>query len=170
MGVALGAHIQPNSLHKDYQKRLEFILKDCRIKQGMLNGGEALVDPIIPRGVAPRHPIRKIIRHPGSPSGPHPFMGELHFDNDAKETLRQIYSVLYYLGKRYDFVDAVHRTKDLFHVRYQTVDAKCAHSFAGTVEIFQRWYCDGEILQRLRDHFHLSDRDYKIFEELLTKK
>ncbi|MDO8722808.1 MAG: hypothetical protein Q7J31_11405 [Syntrophales bacterium] len=170
MGVALGSQIQLNSLNKDYQKRLEFILKDCRIKQDMLNGRETLVDPIIPRGVTPRHPIRKIIRDPGSPSVPHPSMGELRFDNDAKKTLRQIYSVLYYLGKRYDFVDAVHRTKDMFHVRYQTVDAKCAHSFAGTVDIFQRWYQNGEILQRLRDHFHLSYNDIKIFEKLLSKK
>ncbi len=30
MGVALGSHIQPNSLNKDYQKRLEFILSECR--------------------------------------------------------------------------------------------------------------------------------------------
>lgn len=30
MGVVLGSHIQPNSLNKDYQKRLEFILSECR--------------------------------------------------------------------------------------------------------------------------------------------
>jgi hypothetical protein len=30
MGVALGSHIQPSSLNKDYQKRFEFILSECR--------------------------------------------------------------------------------------------------------------------------------------------
>jgi hypothetical protein len=29
-GVALGSHLQPNALNKDYQKRLEFILSECR--------------------------------------------------------------------------------------------------------------------------------------------
>jgi len=30
MGVALGSQLQPNSLKKDYEKRLEFILSECR--------------------------------------------------------------------------------------------------------------------------------------------
>jgi len=30
MGFDLGSHLQPNSLNKDYEKRLDFILLDCR--------------------------------------------------------------------------------------------------------------------------------------------
>jgi hypothetical protein len=30
MGAALGAHLQPNSLNNDYEKRMEFILAECR--------------------------------------------------------------------------------------------------------------------------------------------
>jgi len=30
MGVALGSQLQPNSLNKDYEKRLDFILSECR--------------------------------------------------------------------------------------------------------------------------------------------
>ena len=37
MGVALGSHIQPNSLNKDYQKRLEFILSECRRNNNLEN-------------------------------------------------------------------------------------------------------------------------------------
>jgi hypothetical protein len=170
MAIELAPHITPGSLNSDYQKKLDFIFQDCRIKQDMLNGGETFVDPIIPRGVTPRHPTRKIIRDPGIPSGSHPSIEELRFDNDAKQTLRQIYTVLYYMGKRCDFVDAVRHTKDIFKITYQAVDDKCARRFAGTVEIFQRWYRNGEILQRLRDHFHLSYNDIKIFEKLLSKK
>jgi len=84
--------------------------------------------------------------------------------------LRQIYSVIYYMKRNYDFVDAVRRTKDNFNVSYQAVDDKCARRFAGTVDIFQRWYSNGEILLRLRNHFHLSRHDYMIFEELLTRQ
>jgi len=135
MAIELSPYITPGSLNTDYQKRLDFTLKDCRIKQDASNKKTTW-----------------------------------GFENTSKETLRQIYSVLYYLGKRYDFVDAVHHTKDKFNITYQTVDDKCARRFAGTVEVFQRWYRNGEILQRLRDHFHLSSHDYKIFEELLTKK
>ena len=170
IAIELSQYITPGSLNTDYQKRLNFILKDCRIKQDKINGEKALVDPIISRGVTPHHPTRKIIRDPGSSSESHPVTEELLFDNDAKETLRQIYSVCYYMIKNHYFVDAVNKTKDHFQVRYQTVDDKCARCFAGTVEIFQRWYHNGEILKRLRDHFHLSHHDYKIFEELLSKK
>ena len=170
MAIELSPYITPGSLNTDYQKRLDFILKDCRIKQGMLNEGKALVDPITPQGVTPRHSIRKIIRDPRSSLGPYPSGGELRFDHAAKQTLRQIHSVLYYMQKNHDFIDAVRRTKDNFSITYNAVDDKCARRFAGTVEIFQRWYRNGEILQRLKDHFHFSYRDYKIFEELLTKK
>jgi len=93
-----------------------------------------------------------------------------HFDNEAKQTLRQIYSVLYYMQRNHDFVDAVRRTKDNFNIAYQSVDDKCARRFAGTVDMFQRWYRSGEILQRLKDHFHLNYHDCKNFEELLTSK
>jgi hypothetical protein len=37
MGVALGSHMQPNSLNKDYEKRLEFILSECRRNNNLEN-------------------------------------------------------------------------------------------------------------------------------------
>ena len=74
------------------------------------------------------------------------------------------------MEKDYSFVGSAHKTKDKFDITYQTVSDACARRFSGTVEIFQRWYRNGEILQRLNNHFHLSHHDYKIFEELLTKK
>jgi len=169
MAIELSPYITPGSLNTDYQKRLDFILKDCRIKQDASNKKATWVGTGEPRDNRISHPTRKIIRNVDSPTGLHP-TGSVGFENASKETLRQIYSVLYYLGKRYDFVDAVHHTKDKFNITYQAVDDKCARRFAGTVEIFQRWYRNGEILQRLRDHFHLSYHDYKIFEELLIKK
>lgn len=163
--IELSSYITPNSLDIDYQKRLDFICKDCRTKQDEFNRMSTINDLIS----YPRQPVRKIVRGTGSSSGTHPFV-TLYFDNGAKQTLREIYSVLHYMQKNYDFVDAVRRTKDNFNITYQAVDDKCARRFAGTVDVFQRWYVTGEILQKLRNHFHLSHHDYKIFEELLTKK
>jgi hypothetical protein len=45
MGVALGSHLQPNSLNKDYQKRLEFILSECR-RNHDIGLKEADLDPV----------------------------------------------------------------------------------------------------------------------------
>ena len=167
LAIELSPHITPGSLKSDYQKRLDVILKECRTKQYEHECGK--LDKPDP-GFSPRHPIRKIIRGPGSPSGSQPCREELSFDNEAKQTLRQIYSVLYYMQRNHDFVDAVRRTKDNFNIAYQSVDDKCARRFAGTVDMFQRWYRSGEILQRLKDHFHLNYHDCKNFEELLTSK
>lgn len=162
MAVELSPYVTPGTLNPDLQKRLDVLLKECRIKQSKSNG--SITHP----GSSDRRPVRKIIRGSGSPSWSHPFMEEFHFDNDAKQTLRQIYSVLYYMQRNHDFVDAVRHTKENFNIAYQSVDDKCARRFAGTVEIFQRWYRSGEILQKLKDHFHLNYHDYKIFEDLLT--
>jgi len=74
------------------------------------------------------------------------------------------------MQRNHDFVDAVRRTKDNFNITYQSVDDKCTRHFARTVEIFQRCYRSGEILQKLKDHFHLNNHDYKMFEDLLTNK
>lgn len=169
MAVELSPYITPGALNTDYQKRLDFILKDCRIKQDASSKKATWAGTSEPRDNRIPLPTRKIIRNIDSPSGLHP-SGSVAFENASKETLRQIYSVLYYMGKKYDFVAAVHHTKDEFNITYQTVDDKCARRFAGTVDIFQRWYRNGEILQRLNNHFHLSHHDYKIFKELLTKK
>jgi len=166
MAIELSPHITPGALQTDYQKRLDFILRDCRNKEDEQRRDRWDQQE---SSLNARYPIRKIIRGPGSPSGSNPF-GTLQFDNDAKQTLREIYSVLYYMQKNNDFVDAVRRTKDNFNITYQAVDDKCARRFAGTVDVFQRWYVTGEVLQKLRNHFHLSHHDYKIFEELLTKK
>ena len=168
MAIELSPSIPPGSLNPEYQKRLEVLLKECRINESKPNG-EKSDESIRQRGRLDRHPIRKIIREQGSPPRIYePQVEGLQFDNGAKQTLAQIYSVLYYMQRNHDFVDAVHRTKDNFDIAYQSVDDKCARRFAGTVDVFQRWYLSGEILQRLKDHFHLNYHDYKIFEDLLT--
>ncbi len=166
MAIELSPHITPGALQTDYQKRLDFILRDCRNKEDEQRRDRWDQQE---SSLNARYPIRKIIRGPGSPSGSNPF-GTLQFDNDAKQTLREIYSVLYYMQKNNDFVDAVRRTKDNFNITYQAVDDKCARRFAGTVDVFQRWYVTGEVLQKLRNHFHLSHHDYEIFKEMLTRK
>ena len=166
LAIELSSHITLGSLKTDYQKRLDFILKVCLTKQDELN--RQRLDGSIKHPIRPdRHPIRKIIRNPGLHPETHLPGVEPYFDNRAKETLRQIYSVIYYMQRNYDFADAVRRTKDNLNITHQTVDDKCARRFAGTVEIFQRWYRNGEILERLRNHFHLSFDDYKVFEKLL---
>jgi len=168
LAIELSSSIPPNSLDADYQRRLDVICKDCRTKQDEINR-LATSDDLMSHPSNPRQPIRKTICGKRLSSGTHPFV-TLNFDNDAKQTLREIYSVLYYMQKNYDFVDAVRRTKDNFNITYQAVDDKCARRFAGTVDVFQRWYVTGEVLQKLRNHFHLSHHDYEIFEEMLTKK
>lgn len=166
LAIELSPYIKPGTLQTDYQKRLDFILRDCRNNEDKQHGDRRDQQE---SSLTARRPVRKIIRGPGSPSGSNPF-STLQFDNDAKQTLREIYSVLYYMKKNNDFVDAVRRTKDNFNITYQAVDDKCARRFAGTVDVFQRWYVTGEVLQKLRNHFHLSHHDYEIFEEMLTKK
>jgi len=169
MAIKLSSYITPGVLSTDYQRRLDFILKDCRLKQDNLYKVKQY-DPIPNPLLANRKPVRKIIRDSKSSSGSYKSNEGIPFENDAKETLRQIYSVLYYMTKNYDFAAAVSRTKDKFQVLHQTVDDKCGRRFAGNVEVFQRWYRNGEILQKLKSYFHLSYHDYKIFEEMLTRK
>lgn len=166
LAIELSPYIKPGTLQTDYQKRLDFILRDCRNNEDKQHGDRRDQQE---SSLTARRPVRKIIRGPGSPSGSNPF-STIQFDNDAKQTLREIYSVLYYMQKNNDFVDAVRHTKDNFNITYQAVDDKCARRFAGTVDVFQRWYVTGEVLQKLRNHFHLSHHDYEIFEEMLTKK
>jgi len=168
MAVELSSSIPPGSLTPEYQKRLEVLLKECRIKQD--DQDDVKSDGPIPQHPgAVRRPARRVIRHPGPPCPKPPIDGPL-FDNSSYRALLYIYSVLHYLEKKYSFVDSAHKTKDKFEITYQTVDDACARRFAGTVEIFQRWYSGGEILQRLKNHFRLSRHDCQIFEELLTNK
>jgi hypothetical protein len=168
MALGLSSSVPPGSLTPEYQKRLEVLLKECRIKQEDPNEVRSN-GPIPQRPGTDRRPIRKVISLQGPPRPKPPIDGPL-FDNNSKMALLYIYSVLHYLEKKYSFVDSAHKTKDKFEITYQTVDDACARRFAGTVEIFQRWYRGGEILQRLKSHFHLSRHDCQIFDELLTSK
>jgi len=168
LAMELSPYIPPGSLKAEYQKRLEVLLKECRIKRDKTKD-ERSQGPITYPCISDRQPIRKIVHPPGSVLGAHPFGKDLQFENTAKQTLRQIYSVIYYMQKNHDFVDAVRLTKDIFNITYNSVDDKCARCFAGSVDTFQRWYVNGEILQKLVNHFHLSYHDSKYFEELLAK-
>jgi len=157
LGVSLTQNVPPNSLKQDYHKRLNYLLSDCR--DNLKKTQETTVTP-------KRRYIRKI---PTKSSGKmHPF-SDLKFENRARETLRQIFSVLFYM-KSYnaDFPNAVRWTMRVLNVSdYQTVCDKCARRFAGTVDNFKCWYDSGEILQSLDMKFGLTARDYTIFKDLL---
>jgi hypothetical protein len=137
LGIRLASHIPPNSLTHHYEKRLAFIISEFRNKSKNLYRSQTDQS---------REKSLDKITH---------MMKSLDFDNSARETLRQIYSVLYFMKcHKADFPAAVLATMKVFDVKdYQTVCDKCARRFAGTVDTFKTFYEDGEIQQRLNDKF-----------------
>ena len=160
LALSLTQSVPPNSLNEDYHKRLNYLLSDCRHKLKIAQETT----------IAPKR--RYVRRVPTEFSGKSSVFPELKFENRSRETLRQIYSVLFYI-KSYDadFPDAVRWTMRVLNVNdYQTVCDKCARRFAGTVENFRNWYESGEVLQELDMKFGLSPNDYMIFKALLEGK
>jgi|AntRauTorckE6833_2_1112554.scaffolds.fasta_scaffold53168_1 hypothetical protein len=94
---------------------------------------------------------------------------KIRFSNSAKQTLRQIYAVIYYMNNGIDHTDAINKAIDDFpSVKdYQTIADKCARRFAGNIPLFLDWYRHGLILNRLIKKFSLNDQDIQIFSELL---
>jgi len=157
LALSLTQSVPPNSLNQDYHKRLNYLLSDCR--DNLKTVRETTVVP--KRKYTRRVPIRS--------SGKVSALPDLTFENSRRETLRQIYSVLFYM-KSYDadFPNAVRSTMAALSVNdYQTVCDKCARRFAGTVDNFKDWYASGGILQKLDMKFGLSPNDYIKFKELL---
>lgn len=98
---------------------------------------------------------------------------KIGFHNRAKQTLRQIYAVLYYMEKGYGHADAIKKASgDFTNVNddYQTVQSKLTTQFAGNMHTFLEWYNSGTILSELDHKFELDQDDKGIFEELLTKE
>jgi hypothetical protein len=155
--LALSLSVPPNSLNQDYHKRLNYLLSDCR--QQLKAERETKAAPV-------RRYIRTMHTEVALRGSSLP---ERRFENSARETLRQIYSVIFYMKSHgADFPDAVRWTMRVLNVNdYQTVCDKCARRFAGTVDNFKAWYQAGDILQKLDNKFGLSPNDYMIFKSLL---
>ncbi|HUT70870.1 MAG TPA: hypothetical protein VMW89_09355 [Desulfatiglandales bacterium] len=157
LALSLAQSVPPNSLNQDYHKRLNYLFSDCR--HNLKTTRDTKVGP-------KRRYIRRI---PSECSGKvHP-LPDLMFENSSRETLRQIYSVLFYMNSYDgDFPDAVRWSMRVLNVNdYQTVCDKCARRFAGTVYRFKESYDSGDILQKLDMKFGLSPNDYMIFKDLL---
>lgn len=94
---------------------------------------------------------------------------EISFQNRAKERLRQIYAVLYYIQKGYSHTEAIGKALDYFPQvnDYQTMADKCGRQFAGDIPTFVKWYETGELLSKLVQKNNLNEKDKKIFAELL---
>ncbi|MEX0778842.1 MAG: DUF3883 domain-containing protein [Balneolales bacterium] len=95
---------------------------------------------------------------------------QIKFRNSAKQTLRQIYGVIFYLNKGFNHIEAIKKAvHDFPSVNdYQTISDKCARRFAGNVPSFLEWYRHGLILNRLKSKFNLNDEDYLHFQKLLS--
>jgi hypothetical protein len=155
--LALSLSVPPNSLNHDYHKRLNYLLSDCR--QRLKTEQETKAAPV-------RRYIRRL---PAEVSGNGSLFPDCRFENSARETLRQIYSVIFYMKSHgADFPYAVRWTMRVLNVNdYQTVCDKCTRRFAGTVDNFKAWYQTGDMLEKLDHKFGLSQNDYMAFRNLL---
>ena len=157
LALSLTQSVPPNSLNQDYHKRVNYLLSDCRH-----NLKKARETTVVPK----RRYIRGVPTESSDKVRPLP---DLKFENSSRETLRQIYSVLFYMKSfDADFPNAVRWTMRVLNVNdYQTVCDKCARRFAGTVDNFKDWYESGDMLQKLDMKFSLSPNDYIIFKDLI---
>jgi hypothetical protein len=156
LGIQLAGHIPSNSMDQQYHKRLYFLLSECRINRKE------------PAKIYLRKESQNArFKYPGDTHHP---LSQLNFQNPSKETLTQIYSVLYFMIRNeQDFPDAVRSTMRALKVKhYQTVCDKCARRFAGTVYEFKRLRFNGGLLNELNDKFAFSSEDYLIFRNLLN--
>lgn len=94
----------------------------------------------------------------------------LRFNNRAKMSLLQIYSVLYFMKKGYDFPSSVKFSLNLFpKVKdYMTIADKCGRCFAGSIPKFEEWFKSNNILNNLKQRYDLSEYEYQSFKELLS--
>ncbi len=94
------------------------------------------------------------------------------FESHLVKRLRHIYGVLYFMKHGYDFPSATHEALKLFpEVQdYQTISDKCGRGFAGNIDNFITWFTTGQMLNKLKEKFGLSEHDYDIFRELLSSK
>jgi len=94
---------------------------------------------------------------------------EIPFQNRAKEKLRQIYAVLYYMKKGYKHTTVIREALKCFHKvnSRQTIASACVRRFAGSMKTFLEWYKSGKMLSKLVEKNKLSENDRDIFAELL---
>jgi len=93
----------------------------------------------------------------------------LQFENRAKDTLAQIYFVLFFMKKGFNFPSSVKYSLNLFpDVKdYQTIADKCGRRFAGSIPLFEKWFETGEMLYNLRRKYSLNNYEFKVFKEIL---
>ncbi|MBW7997000.1 MAG: hypothetical protein FVQ81_10630 [Candidatus Glassbacteria bacterium] len=95
----------------------------------------------------------------------------LWFQSRSRKGLRQIYAVIFYMKNGSTRLESVYKTARYFSVTYQTINDQLARArhFAGKVDTFERWYKSGELLDKLRRKFKLSDHDFEVFRTLLEE-
>lgn len=101
-----------------------------------------------------------------------PHVPSVYFESNLRVRFSHIYTVIYFMNLDYPFSHAVNETLSLFpNVKnYQTIEDKCGRRFAGDIPTFKEWYQNGVMLEKLRSKFYLSNNDYRIFEDLLSKR
>jgi predicted HNH restriction endonuclease len=92
------------------------------------------------------------------------------FQNLAKERLRQIYAVLYFLSNGATRREAIFKASDYFpqiHDRYQTIESKISTQIGVSLDTFFEWYKNGTSLSELIPRLKLNEHDRGLFAELL---
>ena len=100
---------------------------------------------------------------------PNIYQLSLRFTNRAKQSLLQIYAVLYFMKKGFDFPASVKFSLKFFPDArdYPTLADKCGRRFAGSIPQFVEWFESNDILNNLARKYSLSDYEYQSFKDLL---
>jgi len=96
---------------------------------------------------------------------------DIHFQNQAKERLRQIYAVLHFLKSGLSHRQAILRASDCFpqiNDYYQTIESKISTQIKVSLDTFFDWYENGIMLSELIPRLKLNEHDRNIFAELLN--
>lgn len=99
---------------------------------------------------------------------------QIDFHSEWKQSLRQMYAVLYYMKIGYTRIEATHKAKKHFIVKdkvidYRTVESKLGRQFAGRVKTFDEWHKSGKLLYKLVKTKRLDSHDEKILREVLEE-
>ena len=91
------------------------------------------------------------------------------FENRAKERVKQIYSIIYYLNNGLSYREAIKETlKNFPEVHTEsTIESKATTQLGLTKNEFWELYKNGKLLEYLISKNNLSENDAKIFAELL---
>ncbi len=94
---------------------------------------------------------------------------KIPFDNRAKERLKHIYSILYYLERGYSYRKSIKETLKRFPRVHNepTIESKVTTEIGLKKESFMELYKKGELLDYLISKNNLNEHDAQIFAELL---